>query len=92
MARGALEAKHEQGYIKVKGRQEDMTQEELRAIAKQSKREATRGLNSLLKIPEGYASAFIADIVDFIVSASVAETLAEIKKDGKTWQEVKFRR
>jgi len=64
-----------------------MTQEELRARAKQVKWEATKSLHSLFGIQEGYASTFIADTVDLIVSASVAETLAELKREGENGKE-----
>jgi len=57
-----------------------MTQEELRAQAKQDKCETIRGLHRLFKIPEGCSSTAIATIVDSIVSASVAEMLAELEE------------
>ena len=57
-----------------------MTREELRAQAESDKADATDLLCRKFKIPEETFSYSIANIVDYIVSASVAETLAELEK------------
>ena len=60
-----------------------MTQKELKAQAESDKADATDLLCREFKIPEETFSYSIANIVDYIVSASVAKTLAEIKKGGE---------
>ena len=57
-----------------------MTQEELKAQAESYKADATDLLCREFRIPEEFHSYSIANIVDFIVSASVAETLAELEE------------
>ena len=65
-----------------------MTQEELKTQAESDKADATDLLCREFGIPTDSTSTdstsiSIANIVNYIVSASVAETLAEIKKGGE---------
>jgi len=57
-----------------------MTQEELRAEAKQVKLEVTKRLHYAFCLPGLCTPTVVAEIVDLIVYASVAETLAELEE------------